>query len=107
MRTRRFLLVTAALSTIAAANGCKKDTIEGLPGNPKGMTYDPEAGTWVVPPPPPAVDAAPPVADPPDAAAPPPPPPPPPPASVHAPKRIPPPGNPKGSRYDAGPKIDL
>ena len=46
MRPRRFLLVTAALSSATFVAACKK---EPLPGNPKGSVYDDAP-----PPPPPA-----------------------------------------------------
>lgn len=87
MRARRFLLVTAALSTIAGAEACKKEGLEPVHGNPKGLSYDPDSGTWS-PPPPAPVDAAPP-----------------PPADTPRPPDLSiPPGNPKGAHYDAGAK---
>lgn len=93
MRQKRFLLVTAALSTVAATEACGKDpvakpeTTDGreispLPANPKGSYYDAGLATPEPPPPPP---------------------PPPPTAEKDAGRpihRLP--ANPKGSHYDAG-----
>lgn len=79
MKARRFLLVTAALSTALATQGCGKeekpkpvnpDEDIPLPANPKGSYYD--SGLDEPPPPPPP------------------------------PTRVPLPANPKGSHYDAG-----
>jgi hypothetical protein len=104
MRTKRFLLVTAALSTAAAASACGKDqppkpdaseTLP-LPANPKGSFYD--AGSAVDPIPPEPLDAGATSAD------------------AGSQKSTPPavkdagtgpirnrlPANPKGSHYDAG-----
>lgn len=99
MRTKRFLLVTAALSAATATAACGKNSAERdsetlpLPANPKGSFYDAD----LVPPPPdagaseppkPSVDAGP----------------------APTPTPIPPPANPKGSHYDAGikkPKLDF
>ena len=91
MRTKRFLLVTAALSTAATATvACGKDPavkpevrdageMLPLPANPKGSFYDANIDTPPPPPPPPVQDAGPPI-------------------------RHPLPANPKGSHYDAGKK---
>lgn len=117
MPTKRFLLVTAALSATAAAAACGKepDSSVTLPANPKGSHYDGSMGTTTTPPPDvvPAdaasadaapsdaapADAAPARADaaPADAASPKP-------AQVPdaGPIRRPLPANPKGSHYDAG-----
>ena len=117
MRQKRFLLVTAALSTAVSVQACGKDPVakpdEGeklpLPANPKGSFYD--AGVAEPPPPPPPPpDPVPPPANPKgsfyDAGIQPPPPPPPPPpptANKDAGRVIPhPPANPKGPHYDAG-----
>lgn len=90
MRTKRFLLVTAALTTTMACgkDAAKPETSQTdaetlpLPANPKGSFYD--AGIEATPPPPP--------------------PPPPPPTTDAGPviRRLP--ANPKGSHYDAGKK---
>jgi hypothetical protein len=78
MRPKRFLLVTAALSTVACGKQAAQPEppeagVMNLPANPKGSFYD--AGLE-------------------------PPPPPPPPTTTQT--VIPPPANPKGSHYDAG-----
>lgn len=111
MRTKRFLLVTAALSAAATATAaCGKspavpdkpdaETVP-LPANPKGSFYDAN-----IEPPPPQVDAEPPTdagtIKPPahDAGAR---------AVLTVPTVRPLPANPKGSHYDSGtkkPKLD-
>ena len=41
MRSRRFLLVTTALSSVTLVGACRKEpAYDGLPGNPKGSFYD-------------------------------------------------------------------
>lgn len=80
MRTKRFLLVTAALTTVACGKNAAEKPDAGetlpLPANPKGSFYDGGmAETPPPPPPPPPVDAGP---------------------------VRPLPANPKGSHYDAG-----
>lgn len=91
MRQKRFLLVTAALSTVAATEACGKDpvakpeTTDGreispLPANPKGSYYDAGLATPEPPPRPPPTTA-----------------------ETDAGRVIPRlPANPKGSHYDAG-----
>lgn len=110
MRTKRFLLVTAALSTVACGKdpAMKPDTKQPdaetlpLPANPKGSFYDAGTPSPVdTPPPPPAEDAAtknpppPPIKD----------------AGGGPLKPHPLPANPKGSFYDGGkrppPKPDV
>jgi hypothetical protein len=110
MRTKRFLLVTAALSTAAAASvACGKKAADStevlpLPANPKGSFYDANANVT----PPPSADAEAATATdaeaPKDAGAAKPPP-------SHDAGAIPVkphplPANPKGSHYDAGKSKD-
>lgn len=113
MRTKRFLLVSAALATAASAtvacgkNPATPDTKDAetlpLPANPKGSFYDAGIEPPPEPPPPPPTDAS----TKPDASNPKPPP------IKDAGGPVIPrlPANPKGSFYDAGgakkPKLDL
>jgi len=98
MRTKRFLLVTAALATAACGkNPAMNPDAETLPlpANPKGSRYDDGDAEAVQPPPPPPLppDAGPAVKNPPT---------PPHDAGGGAIKPHPLPANPKGSFYDGG-----